>query len=202
MKILLTGFEPFGEEKRNPSWEVLKLLPDKIIEADLVKYCIPVEYQKCGDILKEILRKENPDAVICLGQAGGRVKITPEFIAVNAMDAAGADNAGVQYAGERISADGPVAYESTLPVRKMVQIMNDAQIPAGLSYTAGAYVCNNLMYRLLHEVHEKKLNIPAGFIHIPYDEQQASAGGAKPFMPLAMMAEGIRICVEQTIEAV
>ena len=195
MKILLTGFEPFGEEKRNPSWEVLKLLPDAIGEAKLVKHCIPVEYQKCGRVLEEIFEKEKPDAVICLGQAGGRTKITPEFVAVNAMDAAGADNAGIKYAGERIVTGGPAAYETTLPVRQMVEKMQEAGIPAGLSYTAGAYVCNNLMYRLLHMLDEKGLKIPAGFIHIPFDEKQACSGGARPFMPLAMMAEGISICI-------
>lgn len=197
MKILVTGFEPFGGEERNPSWEAVSRLPEQIGGADIVKKRLPVEYRLCGECLEELVERERPDVVLCVGQAGGRSKLTPEFVALNVMDAQAPDNAGVSYGGERIVQGGPIAYEATVPVREMVRRLDEAQIPAKLSYSAGAFVCNSLMYWALHLAATKYPDMRAGFIHIPFDEVQAAGKPyEKPFMPLEMTVRGLALCVE------
>lgn len=196
LKVLMTGFDPFGEETRNPSWEAVNLLPEKIEEIDILKMHLPVVYDQCAEVLLAAIEAEKPDAVICVGQAGGRTAVTPELFALNCKEAKSPDNAGNICCGERIVSDGPAAYESTLPVRQMVKAMEEGGVPASLSYCAGTYVCNNLMYHLLHYAARQNPGLKAGFIHIPFDEVQAvSHGGKVAFMPLAMVEKGLEICI-------
>ena len=197
MKVLFTGFEPFGSEKRNPSWEAVKLLPGKMGETEIVKLELPVVYDECGSLLEEAIREHQPDAVICVGQAGGRTSIAVENFALNVKAAKSPDNAGVVHEGTKIAANGPAAYESTLPVQRMVSSMEAAGIPAAVSYCAGTYVCNNVMYHLLHYAAQNAPDMKAGFIHLPYDEVQAQEhGGTVAFMLLDRMAEGLAVCAQ------
>ena len=175
MKILLTGFDPFGGETVNPAFEAVKLLPDTIAGAEIVKQEVPTEFIRAGEVLEAAIQANQPDVVICIGQAGGRSAITPEKVAINLMDGRIADNAGYQPIDVTIQEDGETAYFTSLPVKAMVQNIKDAGIPSALSYTAGSYVCNYLMYTLLYLIDKKYPNIRGGFIHVPYVPEQVAA---------------------------
>ena len=201
-KILFTGFEPFGGEPVNPSWEAVALLPEEQtfslpdstqqIQLLIAKRRLPVAFGEVGELISRFIREERPDAVICVGQAGGRSVLTPELVAINRMDAAAPDNAGRLCTDEPIRADGPAAYFSTLPVKAIVRDMKAAGVPAELSLSAGTYVCNCLMYHLLDCLSQASPAIPAGFIHIPYEcSQAASHGRAVPSLPVTLMRDGL-----------
>jgi len=148
--VLVTGFEPFGGERTNPSWDIVERLPDTIAGLRVAKLRVPCEFRRAIEVAAVAIEKHEPSLVICLGQAGGRSRIGVERVAVNVDDARAPDNAGAQPIDEPIAADGPPAYFSTLPVKAMVAAMRAAGVPAELSNTAGTYVCNHLMYGVLH----------------------------------------------------
>ncbi|MBR1686646.1 MAG: pyroglutamyl-peptidase I [Clostridia bacterium] len=192
MKILLTGFEPFGGDSMNPSWEAVSRLPDTLYGADILKVRLPVEYHTVRDILECIMEKETPDAVICVGQAGGRATITPEMVAINWMDASIPDAKNVLATGEPVSLYGETAFFSTLPVKAIVSALQSAGVPASLSFTAGTYVCNSTMYHLLDLTTELGLGIPAGFVHVPFIcEQTVGRGPNTPSLPLDTLVKGL-----------
>ena len=170
-KLLITGFDPFGGENINPSWEAVKLLPDTIGEFEITKIQIPTVFGKAAEMVLSAAEKLCPDVIICVGQAGGRTAITPEAVAINLREARIADNEGNQPVNVPVIYDAPAAYFSTLPVREMVSAVNAAGIPAALSYSAGTFVCNDVMYTLLH--HYDKTNTKAGFVHVPFLPEQA-----------------------------
>ncbi len=214
MKILVTGFEPFGGEAVNPSSIAVGLLPEQIDEADIIKKVLPVVFGDAADELIEMIREELPDAVICTGLAAGREGITPELIAVNMRHARIPDNAGAQPEQEKILPDGEDGLFSTLPIREMVQAMNDAGIHAEISEAAGTYVCNEVMYRLLDCCQKEFPDIKAGFIHLPraVDCLESAAEclpegkevSAVPFsqmgnaMPMEEIVQALKICVRET----
>lgn len=151
MKILVTGFTPFGGEQINPSWEAARRLPNRIGGAELIKHEIPTEFDASGAALHKLLTELRPDAVLCVGQYGGANCIRVERVAVNLRDARIADNAGKQPTDEPVVAGGPDAYFATIPTREIVDALREQNIPAQLSYSAGTFVCNNLLYCALHE---------------------------------------------------
>lgn len=166
MKLLLTAFDPFGGEKTNASLEALKKIkpPDKM---ELVKLELPTVFGRAGEVLLDTLRRERPDAVICLGQADGRAAVTPERVAINLRDATIPDNAGNKPQDEPIVPGGPSAYFSALPIRAMTEAANVAGVPAAISNSAGTFVCNDVMYTLLHAIAQEFPKIRGGFIHVP-----------------------------------
>ena len=235
MKILLTGFMPFGGETMNPAWEAVKALPDQLDGVTLIKTEIPVVF---GEAFKAVRRAiaentcpgqggerpcdqqcEKLAAIICVGQAGGRTGITPEKVAINFNDAAIPDNAGNEPEEEPILPGGPDGYFSTLPVTAMVKAMKQAGIPANLSLSAGAYVCNNVFYELMDYLAKGNLigddHISAeggsgsalgGFIHVPFAAEQLAGRdfGTRPVppsIPLAEITRGLEICVKELIKA-
>ncbi len=192
----MTGFEPFGNDTVNPSWEAVSMLPERTEYAEIVKRKMPVEYDRVAFLLEEAIKDEQPDAVICVGQAGGRAMMTPEMVAVNIKDSLSADNAGVLYSGEVIAADGPAAYFSTLPVKVLTAAIKEVGVPAAVSYTAGTYVCNNIMYHLLHMITKRYPEVKGCFIHIPFAcEQVLTRPAGTPSLPLAWMAKGLEAAV-------
>lgn len=170
-KLLITGFDPFGGEEVNPSWEAVSRLEDRIGAYEVIKMQLPTVYEKAAQMVIERANTLMPDAILLIGQAGGRRAVTPEVIGINLREAALSDNEGNRIVNEPIVKDGPAAYFSTAPVRKMVQNIKDAGLPAALSYSAGAFVCNDVLYSLLH--HFKNTSLPVGFIHVPYLPEQA-----------------------------
>lgn len=202
MKILYTGFDPFGGETINPAFEAVKLLPDTIAGAEVVKVEIPTVFGKGPEKMLEAVEKEKPDYVICVGQAGGRANFTPEFVGINYMDARIPDNEKRQPIDEKIKPDGPDAYFTKLPVREIVMKCREAGIPSSISYTAGTYVCNDVMYELLYAIDHKYPDIVGGFIHVPYAASQAvRLPATTPSMSLGMIAKALEIAGETTLAA-
>ena len=200
MKILITGFDPFGGETVNPAYEAVKLLPDTIAGAEIIKLEVPTRFHRAGAVLEDAMQRHKPDAVICVGQAGGRAAITPEKVAINLMDGRIPDNAGYQPVDVPIREGGETAYFTSLPVKAMVQRMRDAGIPAAVSYTAGTYVCNYLLYTLLYLIDKKYPNVRGGFIHVPYAmEQVINKPLGTPSMDLRQIARGLETAVEAVV---
>lgn len=189
-KLLITGFEPFGGEKTNPSWEAVRLLPDEINGYGLTKLCIPVVFGKAAKIVIDKAEELRPDVILCIGQAGGRNAITPELVGINLRNASIPDNDGNSPSDEPIYPEGSAAYFSTLPVRRMAEAINSRGITAHISYSAGAYVCNDLLYTLLS--HFSGASTRVAFIHVPYSTEQ----GKEPSMPLQDIVNGLKIAIE------
>ncbi len=176
MKILMTGFEPFGGEAINPSWEAVRRVKAPG-GAELARACLPVTFGEVPSLLKELIERERPDAVICVGQAGGRDGISLERIAVNLMDGRIPDNSGFQPKDEPLQPGGPAAYFSSLPLRRLEAALKEAEIPAHISNTAGLYVCNCAFYTAAALAAKMHSGMRAGFIHVPFlPEQTADAG--------------------------
>ncbi len=167
--LLITGFEPFGGEKINPSWEAVRLLPDTLGNWRIHKLQLPVLFGKAADAAWEAAQLINPEAILCVGQAGGRTGVTPEQVAINLRN--GTDNDGNSYLDAPVIDGGPPAYFSTLKVRDVVHAVQDAGIAASLSYSAGTFVCNDTLYTLLHRC--AQTNVTVGFVHVPYLPEQA-----------------------------
>lgn len=182
-KLLVTGFEPFGGEQVNPAWEAVKLLPEQIGEYLLTKLQVPTVYGQAGQTVLEAAKDCQPDVIVCIGQAGGRSKVTPEVVGINLRDASIPDNAGKQPWNEPVLSGGADALFSTLPVHEMAAAARKQGLPCALSYSAGAFVCNDLLYTLLS--HYQKTQTRVGFIHVPYLPEQAKDG--IPSLPLDLI---------------
>jgi len=172
MKILVTAFDPFGGESINPALEAVKLMKDTIEGAEIVKLEIPTVFGKSIEKTANAILKENPDAVLCVGQAGGRFEVTPERVAINVDDARIPDNEGNQPIDKPIYEDGEPAYFATLPVKAMVEAIRKEGVPSSLSNSAGTFVCNHIMYGVLYEIAKMNKEIRAGFVHVPFIPQQ------------------------------
>ena len=200
-KVLITGFEPFGGEEINPAYEAVKLLPDEIDGAKIIKLEIPTVFQKGVDAVYNAIQKYQPDYVLCIGQAGGRSQLTPEWVGINFRNARIADNEGNQPVQTPVIEGGPAAYFTMLPVFCMVEKMKENGIPASVSYSAGTYVCNDVMYSLLHYCHTEFKNTKGGFMHVPYStEQTVNHPSGTPGMSLKDIAKGIEISIEVILE--
>lgn len=190
-KLLITGFDPFGGATVNPSWLAVEGLPDTVGDFELCKLGIPTVFAEATRVVLEKAAEIHPDMILCIGQAGGRDAVTPERIGVNIRDARICDNAGNQPRGEFVAPEGPAAYFATVPVEKMAQAIRDTHIRATVSNSAGAFVCNDTLYGLLH--HYDGTAVKVGFIHVPYIPEQG-----EPNMPLAQitaaLAAAIRAC--------
>lgn len=193
MKILLTGFEPFGGEPTNPSWQAVQAV-DECEAVELRKFCLPVSFQKAPQLAIAAIERERPDAVICVGQAGGRTAVSIERIAVNLANAKNPDNDGYRPINQPVCEDGPGELCSTLPVNRLVEAVTERGIPCRASDSAGRYVCNTLFYRLLHRFP----SLPIGFIHLPYSDAQTSnkAPGTSS-IPLQAMTDALSIILRE-----
>ena len=196
MRVLITGFDKFGGESINPSNLCVNSLPDVIDNIEIKKITLPTVFKDSSRVLEENIDLFSPNIVICIGQAGGRSKITPERIAINIDDARIPDNIGNSPIDEAIRKDGENAYFSTLPIKAIVDELNKNNIPSTISNTAGTFVCNHIMYESLYLTSTKYPNIKAGFIHIPYIEEQVLD---KPNMPY-MKKEDIIVALELIIK--
>lgn len=193
--VLVTGFEPFGGEKTNPSWDVCRQLPGEIAGMRVERLRVPCEFRRCIDLAAEAIERAHPAIVVCLGQAGGRARIGVERVAINVDDARIPDNVGAQPVDELVAANGPPAYFATLPVKAMAAAIRAAGVPAEVSNSAGTFVCNHLMYGVLHHLAASGSRARAGFIHVPFSEEQAIDKPSMPAMALATMAKGIAAAI-------
>ena len=189
--LLITGFDPFGGETVNPAWEAVSRLPDVIGDYRLTKLQIPTVFGLAAERVLAAAQEDRPDVILCVGQAGGRDAVTPERIAINCMDARIADNGGNQPREMPIVPGGPDGIFATVPVRAMADTIEAAGIPGKVSNTAGTFVCNDTLYRILQ--HYADTPIRAGFIHVPYLPQQAKDGKAS--MPLEDIVRGLSAAI-------
>lgn len=202
-RILLTGFEPFGGERLNPSLEAARQLEKVNFQDGQVRVVsIPVDRHRAVEIALEIIRRDRPDVVIMLGQATARFRINPERVAINIDDFRIPDNAGNQPKDEPIIEGGPVAYFSTLPIRAIAERVNKAHIPAAISNSAGTHLCNRLFYSVMHAISVEGLSTSAGFIHLPYFHDQAiDKYPDVPSLSRESIVEAVRLSIEVCITA-
>lgn len=193
--VLVTGFEPFGGEDTNPSWEILRALPAAIGRAPVETLLVPTQFRRAIEETAAAIERANPRLVILLGQAGGRACLSVERVAINVDDARIADNAGSQPVDEPVAPAGPAAYFATVPVKAMTAAIREAGIPAEVSNSAGTFVCNHLFYGVLHFLAASGRDARAGFIHVPWLESQAVARPGEPAMALATMVRGVEAAI-------
>ena len=191
-KLLITGFDPFGGASVNPAREAVMALPDVVGDYALTKLEIPTVFGLAAETVLQAAEALCPDAILCVGQAGGRAAITPEVVAINLREASIPDNAGNQPKNMPVVENAPAAYFSTLPVRAMAEGVKAAGIPCSLSYSAGVFGCNDLLYTLLH--HYDGTDTRVGFVHIPYLPEQAGEGVAS--LPLEDAVRGLTAAIQ------
>ena len=192
MKIIVTGFDPFGGETINPSIECVKALPE-IEGVELIRLELPTVFKESAKRLNEVINDVKPDAVLSVGQAGGRPGITMERIAINVDDARIPDNISQQPIDEAIQLDGEAAYFTTLPIKRIVKAIREAGIPAEVSNSAGTFVCNHIMYQSLFAATKADKPFKAGFMHIPFIPEQTTD---KPSLPLEESTKALQIAIE------
>ena len=177
MSLLLTGFEPFGGASVNPSWEAVLRVPDEVCGHEVHRMRLPVVYQQAAEEMLAEIRRIRPELVICCGVASGRSAVTPELVALNYRYASIPDNAGQQYSGTPILPRAETALMTSLPVHRMIEAIRAREIPAALSLSAGAYVCNDLYYHLL--LNQEALEYRGLFIHVPEQDRVDAARAAQ-----------------------
>lgn len=195
MRILVTAFDPFGGADTNSSMLVLDSIPDSIGEIQIKKLIIPTVYGECARLAWEEAMHFNADAILSLGQAGGRSAVTVEVVGINYACASMADNKGVKKCGEKLFEGGKAACFSSLPVEKMVELAKNGGFKADLSLSAGGFVCNSLLYTLLKNADEAENGVLVGFVHLPYEKDQHKDG-------FSMAKEEMARCVEEMIKAI
>ena len=201
MKILLTGFEPFGKEKLNPSWEVVKNIKDNIMGVEICKLKLPVAFKKASEMIEAELKREKYDCVLSLGQAGQRPSISIEYIGINLRHTREADNDSYCPKFEKISKEGPDGIASNLPIENILKAWEENEIPAYLSFSAGTYVCNDIMYST--SLTGRDLGLISGFIHLPYTKEQAmKAAETRPFMETKTMEKAIELAIEEIVKTI
>lgn len=196
MKLLLTAFDPFGGEPVNPALEAVKLVADKVGDVEVAKVEVPTVFGKSIATVAAAIEKEQPDVVLCIGQAGGRYDLTPERVAINLDDARIKDNEGNQPIDTPIFEDGEPAYFSTLPIKAMVAKIRQAGVPASVSNTAGTFVCNHLMYGTLYTLAKKYPGVRGGFMHVPFiTSQVVNRATPAPCLGLPEIVKGIEAAI-------
>ena len=200
MKILVTGFDPFGGEPINPAIESVKRLPDNIAGAEIIKLEIPTVRKKSLEKIEKAINEHNPDVILSIGQAGGRFDISIERIGINLDDFRIPDNEGNQIIDEPIFPDGENSYFVKLPVKAMVQNVQKNNIPASVSYTAGTFVCNHVLYGVLYLIEKKYEGKKSGFIHIPFLPQQVVDKRNMPSMELNTIVKGLTAAIEAIVK--
>lgn len=200
MKILVSGFDPFGGESINPSIEAVKRLPDSIIEVEIIKLEIPTVIGKSIDKLTQAVETYLPDVVLCVGQAGGRSDISVERIAINIDDCRIKDNEGNQPIDEPIVVNGPDAYFLTLPIKSIVSDLQSQGIQASVSNSAGTFICNHVAYGMAHLAKTKYPNMRTGFIHIPFIPEQVLNKSNMPSLPLDLIIKALEMAIHTISE--
>ena len=191
-RLLITGFDPFGGQPVNPSWEAVRRLSNEIGDYTLTKLQIPTVFGAAAQAVLETAQSVQPDVILSIGQAGGRSAVTPEVVGLNLREAGIPDNAGNQPNARPVVEGAPAAYFATVPVREMVRAINAAGLPGALSYSAGVYVCNDVLYTLLHHFDGTPTRV--GFIHVPFLPEQAQNG--QPSLTLDQMTRALECAIQ------
>lgn len=201
MKILVTGFEPFGSHRSNPSWDAVEALPEEIDGVQIVKRKLPVSFRRFSAPLEAAIEEERPDGLICVGLAGGEDKVSVERVGINLMEARIPDNDGFQPFDTPIRPDGDTAYFSTLPVKRMAKAVESRGIACCVSYSAGTFVCNAALYTGLYLSSRRYRFMKCCFIHVPYDETMEEALAGQPFMKRETLTEALTAAAGEAARA-
>ena len=201
MKILVTGFEPFGSHRYNPSWDAVEALPEEIEGVQIVKRKLPVSFRRFSAPLEAAIEEERPDGLICVGLAGGEDKVSVERVGINLMEARIPDNDGFQPFDTPIRPDGDTAYFSTLPVKRMAKAVESRGIACCVSYSAGTFVCNAALYTGLYLSSRRYRFMKCCFIHVPYDETMEEALAGQPFMKRETLTEALTAAAGEAARA-
>jgi|SRR5579872_1689836 len=193
MQALVTGFEPFGGDSVNPSFEALALLPADLGDLTIATQVLPCRFGAALSALEQAIAATAPDIVLGVGLAGGRSELSLERVAINVDDARIADNGSQQPVDRPIVPDGPAAYFATLPIKAAVAAMREAGLPAAVSNSAGTFVCNHVFYGLMHLAATRFPAVRAGFLHVPYLPSQAARLPGTPSMALGEIVRGVEI---------
>jgi len=196
MKALVTGFEPFGGDRVNPSFEALRHLPARLGGLDIATGALPVVYGAALPALREAIAAAAPDIVLCVGLAGGRTELSLERVAINIDDARIPDNDSNQPIDRPVVASGAAAYFATLPIKAAVAALREAGLPAAVSNSAGTFLCNHVFYGLMHEAASGGGRFRGGFLHVPCLPSQAARMPGTPSMALDQIVEGIEIILQ------
>lgn len=203
--VLVTGFEAFGTTPVNPAQLVAERLHgSRIVDARVVGIVVPNTFGISVDTVCDAIDRERPRAVVMLGEYGGRAMITAERLAINFEDSARyglADNAGSVHNGTAVEAGAPSAYFTTLPLRAMVIAMRSAGIPSDISDAPGTFVCNHLLFGVLHYLAGKNDPCRAGWLHLPHLPEVAALDDhlGAPSMSLEVSAAGVTAAIEATL---
>ncbi|MBS4538293.1 pyroglutamyl-peptidase I [Clostridium sp. D2Q-11] len=200
MKVLITGFNPFGGEKINPAWKAVKNMKNEIAGAEIVKVQVPTVFGDSIEKLSQAIEMEKPDITLCIGQAGGRFEISVERVAINIDDARIPDNKGNQPIDTAVFEDGKEAYFAKLPIKAMVKEAREKNIPAAVSNTAGTFVCNHIMYGLLYIIDKNYPDMKGGFVHVPFIPEQVMDKKNTPSMSLDDITKGLEYLVKAAVE--
>ena len=195
--VMITGFQPFDQDTINPSWMAVDALPAQIEGANLTKIELPVQWFTTLTVLEQTIEQQQPDILMLVGLAAGRDKISLERVGINLCEASIPDNAGVTLADTPIFPEGPTAYFSTLPYRKMKAALDEAGIPAKYSFTAGAFLCNHVLYGSLHLAATRYPQMKVIFVHVPSIPQMAKEG--VPVMELETISKALEICLKTAV---
>ena len=195
MKLLLTAFDPFGGDPVNPALEAVKLVSGTVGAVQVVKLEVPTVFGRSIDTVAKAIKAEKPDAVLCIGQAGGRFDLTPERVAINLDDARIKDNEATSLLTCPSLKTVPLLIFSTLPIKAMVQNIRNAGLPASVSNTAGTFVCNHLMYGVLYTLAKSYPGVRGGFMHVPFIPSQVVNRPSVPSMNLQDIAKGIEAAI-------
>jgi pyroglutamyl-peptidase len=191
MKVLVTGFEPFAGDNVNPSWEAVQRLVWSTDRIELARLQVPATYSGSIPTVTGAIERLHPDVVLMVGQAGGRAELSVERLAINMDDAPAADNEGKRIEGIPVVEGGPPAYFATIPVEEVVEILHKSHVPVVMSNSAGTFVCNHLMYGVLHYIAAKRLGTTAGFIHVPFLPEQVVTKPGTPSMALEFVVQAL-----------
>lgn len=200
MKILVTGFEPFGGERVNPAQQAVERLAARPGDLDIATRILPVAFERALPVLEAAIVETRPAVVLCVGEAGGRAELSLERVAINLADARIPDNDGRQPIDRPVAADGPAAYFASLPVKAAAMALREAGLPAALSQSAGTFVCNHVFYGLLHLAAMRRLPLLGGFLHVPYLPEQAAHHPGLPSMAAEEIARGIAVVLRTAVD--
>lgn len=195
MRVLITGFEPFGGEIVNPALEAVMKIENKLDHIEVIKAKLPVVFHQSISVLEQLIQTHNPNVVICVGQAGGRTSITLERVGINVDDARMPDNDGKTPVDQKINPNGPDAYFSSLPIKAIVSAINESGIPASVSNSAGTYVCNHVLYGLSDFIASSSLDIKGGFIHVPFAPEQVVKNPGQPSMSIENIMSALKTAI-------
>jgi pyroglutamyl-peptidase len=199
MRILVTGFDPFGGEPVNPALEAILRLPAQLGSHAIERRPLPTLFHRSLEALGDAVRTLRPDILLCVGQAGGRTELSIERVAINVDDARIADNDGQAPIDQPIVPGGPAAYFTNLPLKAMTQALVGAGIPAKVSNTAGTFVCNHVFYGAMHLVATEFPTMRAGFIHIPFLPEQIGRNPGQPSMAVDTVVAGLMKMIEVAV---